>query len=212
MKRWVDVEPVTSAGSEPTQTHIPVIPAQWNHPRNALRSRDLALRLPPRESPTVNMLSSFEPARQRSQKESRRTPCRTYEGNLQPAWREQPTNSGHGSPDEKGTEAPSAVHRARRAGSRYRPPRESSPLRATFLMLPRFRGAIGRPRAATGALSTAGRSVDGPEARMGQIPGVGKGITVAARCALRSLRWSIQHSSSFPGRREVCDARYVKVL
>ena len=165
MERWVGVESVTSAGSEPTQTHIPVIPAQWNHPRNALRSRDLALRLPPRESPTVNMLSSFEPERQRSHKESRRTPCRTYEGNLQPAWREQPTNSGHGSPDEKGTEAPSAVHRAGRAGSRYRPPRESSPLRATFLMLPRFRGAIGRPRATSGALSTAGRSADGPDER-----------------------------------------------
>ena len=46
-------------------------------------------------------------------------------------------------------------------------------------MLPRSRGAIGQVRAAPGALSTAGRSVDGAEGARTDIPGTrtGKGLT-----------------------------------
>ena len=45
-------------------------------------------------------------------------------------------------------------------------------------MLPRSRGAIGRVRAAPGALPTAGRSVDGAEGARTDIPGKGKGLRV----------------------------------
>ena len=48
---------------------------------------------------------------------------------------------------------------------------------STKIMLPRSRGAIERVRAAPGALSTAGGSADGPDARVDGIPGVGKGLT-----------------------------------
>ena len=44
-------------------------------------------------------------------------------------------------------------------------------------MLPRSRGAIGRVRAAPGALPTAGGSVDGPDAPPLQSPVGGKGLT-----------------------------------
>ena len=47
---------------------------------------------------------------------------------------------------------------------------------ATFLMLSRSRGAIGRVRATPGALSMAGRTTDGPDGRTDGIPGVGKGL------------------------------------
>ena len=48
---------------------------------------------------------------------------------------------------------------------------------ATFLMLSRSREAIGRVRATPGALSTAGRTTDGPDGRTDGIPGAGKGLT-----------------------------------
>ena len=56
-------------------------------------------------------------------------------------------------------------------------------------MLPRSRGAIGRVRAAPGALPTAGRSVDGAEGARTDIPGKGKGLTpsLPREIAMRSL-------------------------
>ena len=57
-----------------------------------------------------------------------------------------------------------------------RPDRELCPLLATFLMLPRSRGAIGRVRATPGALSAAGRRSDGSDGRVDGIPGQGKGL------------------------------------
>ena len=51
---------------------------------------------------------------------------------------------------------------------------------ATFLMLPRSRGAIGRVRATPGALPTAGRRSDGPDGRVDGIPGGGRGLRVNA--------------------------------
>ena len=52
-------------------------------------------------------------------------------------------------------------------------------------MLPRSRGAIGRVRAAPGALPTAGGSADGPDERADGIPGGGKGLTVVDGYGLR---------------------------
>ena len=54
--------------------------------------------------------------------------------------------------------------------------RHKRPLRATELTSRRSRGAIGRVRAAPGALPTAGRSVDGAEGARTDIPGTGKGL------------------------------------
>ena len=56
--------------------------------------------------------------------------------------------------------------------------RHKPPLRATTADPLRSRGTIGRVRAAPGALSTAGRSVDGTEGRADGIPGTGKGLTL----------------------------------
>ena len=58
------------------------------------------------------------------------------------------------------------------------PIRELCPLMATFLMLARSRGAIGRSRATPGALPTAGRRSDGPDGRVDGIPGQGKGLSI----------------------------------
>ena len=147
----------------PMRASVLIIPVHRRRPRDSLRSRDLDLRRPATNASTSKMLSSTETKRQRRHKKSHLTRARLYEGKLQPAWRQQRTNSWHGSPDGQHGAYRHGRYRARRAGSRGRPFGESSPLRATFLMLPRSRGAIGRVRAAPGALPTAGRSTDGPE-------------------------------------------------
>ena len=52
-------------------------------------------------------------------------------------------------------------------------------------MLPRSRGAIGRVRAAPGALPTAGGSADGPDERADGIPGLGKGLSIGLSSIFR---------------------------
>ena len=163
MGRSVGVESMADPAGGSTQASNLIIPVHRQRPRDSLRSRDLDLRRPARNASTSKMLSSTETKRQRRHKKSHLTRARPYEGKLQPVWRQQRTNSWHGSPDGQHPGYRHGRHRARRAGSRGRPFGESSPLKATFLMLPRYRGAIGWVRATPGALPTAGRSTDGPE-------------------------------------------------
>ena len=60
------------------------------------------------------------------------------------------------------------------------PNRESSPQRTPIFLLWRSRGTIGWVRATPGALPTAPASMDGPDGRGGEIPGVGKGLILSA--------------------------------
>ena len=48
-------------------------------------------------------------------------------------------------------------------------------MRAIFLVVVRSRGVIGRPRATSGAIPTAGRSVDGPDGRKTNLRWAGRG-------------------------------------
>ena len=170
------IEHVAAAGAGPMRVPSPVVPDHRHRSRDPFRSRDLDAELASRQRRGVRHQSSVEPTRQRSHKKSRRTPIRVHDSKHPPSWRPQATKSGHGSPDGKELTAYLADHRSRRAGSRGRPIRESSPLRPTFLMLLRSRGAIGRP------LATLGRPVAGA-GRCGRLrrtrfksPTVGKGL------------------------------------
>ena len=175
--RSVCVESMGKSAGGPTWLLVLSILVHRQRPSDSFRSRYLDLRRPRAKAPTSKKLSSTEPTRQRRHKKSHLTRARLYEGKLQPAWRQQRTNSWHGSPDGQHPGYRHADRTARRAGSRGRPFGESSPLMATFLMLSRSRGAIGRVRATPGAPPAAGRSTDGPEGARSGSPGTGKGLT-----------------------------------
>ena len=142
MGRSVGVEHVAATGAGPMRVSSPVMPVHRHRHRDPFRSRDLHADWRLAKKKGVRCQSSVEPTRQRSHKKSRRTHGRTYEGNLLPTWRQQPTNWWHGSPDGHDLSGYDADHRSRRAGSRGRPFRDSSPLRPTFLMLLRSHGAL----------------------------------------------------------------------
>ena len=99
-------------------------------------------------------------------------------------WQPDRTNWCHGSPAGHAWSLLEAGQPPSSPDGRGRPNRQSSPLMATFLMLSRSRGAIGRVRATPGALSMAGRTTDGPDGRTDGIPGQGKGLS--PRCVRRS--------------------------
>ena len=164
------VESMAESAGGSTQASNLIIPVHRQRPRDRFLSRDLDLRRLAPLASTSKMLSSTETKRQRRHKKSHLTRARPYEGKLQPVWRQKRTKSWHGSPDGQHPGYRHGRHRARRAGSRGRPFGESSPLVATFLMLPRSRGAIGRVRATPGAPPAAGRSTDGPEGAQLNLP------------------------------------------
>ena len=110
-------------------------------------------------------LSTFEPTRLRNRPKAFRTGVRPYERTPWPARRPEPTNWCHGSPAEHAWSLLARGQPPSSPDGRGWPNRQSSPLMATFLMLSRSRGAIGRVRATPGALSTAGRTTDGPDGR-----------------------------------------------
>ena len=146
------------------------IPTQRAGPRATFRSRGptfVGRRLGARGA---EKLSTFEPTRHRNRPKAFRTGVRPYESTPWPAWQPDRTNWCHGSPAEHAWSLLQAGQPPSSPGGPGRPSRLPSPLRATFLLLPRSRGAIGRVRAIPGALSTAGRPrwTDG-------IPGMGKG-------------------------------------
>ena len=110
-------------------------------------------------------LSTFEPTRHRNRPEALGTGVRPYERTCFSARRPEPTNWCHGSPAEHAWSLLARGQPPSSPGGPGRPNRQSSPLMATFLMLSRSRGATGRVRATPGALSMAGRTTDGPDAR-----------------------------------------------
>ena len=120
-------------------------------------------------------LSTFEPTRHRNRPKAFRTGVRPYERTPWPTWQPDRTNWCHGSPAEHAWSLLEAGQPSSRPDGRGRPNRQSSPLMATFLMLPRSRGAIGRVRATPGALSTAAASMDGPDGHRFESPWQGRG-------------------------------------
>ena len=120
-------------------------------------------------------LSTFEPTRHRSRPEAPGTGVRPYERTRLPARQPDRTNWCHGSPAEHAWSLLSAGQPPSSPGGPGRPSRLPSPLRATFLLLPRSRGAIGRVRATPGAPATAAASMDGPDGRHFESPWGGRG-------------------------------------
>ena len=121
-------------------------------------------------------LSTFEPTRHRNRPEALGTGVRPYERTCLPARQPEPTNWCHGSPAEHAWSLLARGQPPSSPDGRGWPNRQSSPLMATFLMLPRSRGATGRVRATPGALSMAGRTTDGPDGRTDGPPRHGKGV------------------------------------
>ena len=137
-------------------------------------------------------LSTFEPTRHRNRPKAFCTGVRPYERTPWPAWQPDRTNWCHGSPAEHAWSLLEAAQPPSSPDGPGRPNRQSSPLMATFLMLSRSRGAIGRVRATPGALSMAGRTTDGPDGRTDGIPGAGKGLRFLTRLSLLfMLRWAM---------------------
>ena len=136
-----------------------------------------SLRRPPRRHSRCKKLSTFEPTRHRNRSEALGTGVRLYETTCLPAWQPDRTNWCHGSPAQH---AWSLLQRGKppsRPDGPGRPNRQPSPLTATFLMLSRSRGAIGRVLATPGAPSTAGgRTMDGPDGRRFKSPWQGRGF------------------------------------
>ena len=118
----------------------------------------------------------FETRRLRGHAKALRRAILYYDGSRQPLRQPQPPNWCHGLPDQQHPTGSIGRWRLQRCSGRGRPFRELCPLMATFLMLARSRGAIGRVRATPGAPSAAGRRSDGPDGRVDGIPGMGKGL------------------------------------
>lgn len=118
----------------------------------------------------------FEMIRHRGYPKALRRAVRYYQGSRQPLRQPQTPNWCHGLTDGKHPVGSIGRWRLQRRSGRRWPIWEFCPLMATFLMLARSRGAIGRPRATPGALPTAGRRSDGPDGRVDGIPGQGKGL------------------------------------
>ena len=143
------------------------IPTQRAGPRATFRSRGPTFVGRRAGARGAEKLSTFEPTRHRNRPKAFCTGVRPYERTPWPAWQPDRTNWCHGSP---AGHAWSLLARGQPPSSpdgRGWPNRQSSPLMATFLMLPRSRGATGRVRATPGALSTTTASMDGPDGRAG---------------------------------------------
>ena len=153
-----------------------LIPMQRTGARTTFRSRTPTFADRRTPSLTFKMLGSFEPRRPRNRSTVLSTWVRPYERTLLQAWQPQSTKWCHGLPDGHLHGACWQKRPPSRRHERRWPDRELCPLLATFLMLPRSRGAIGRVRATPGAFPTAGRRSDGPDGRVDGIPGAGKGL------------------------------------
>ena len=112
----------------------------------------------------------FETRRLRGHAKALRRAILYYDGRHLPVRQPQTPNWCHGLPDQHHPTGSIGRWRLQRCSSRGRPFRELCPLMATFLMLARSRGAIGRVRATPGAPSAAGRRSDGPDGRRTESP------------------------------------------
>ena len=119
---------------------------------------------------SAETLGPFSPTRHRDHPGALSTGVGPYERTPQPAWQPEPANWWHSSPAAQAWSLLLAEQPPSSADGRRCPNWASGPLVATFLMLVRSRGAIGRVRATPGAPPTAGRSTDGPDARVDGSP------------------------------------------
>ena len=159
-----------------TSTLTASMPMHRTVPRATSRSR----LSPRRRSCLVAELdksqATFEARRHCGHSEALRRAIPPYEGRALPVWQPQTPNWCHGLTDHQHPTGSIGGWRLQRCSGRRRPNREFCPLMATFLVLPRSRGGIGRSRATPGALPTAGRRSVGPDGRVDGIPGTGKGL------------------------------------
>ena len=127
----------------------------------------------------AEVLATFGPTRLRSRLKPLGRPIGTYDGTCVPACERERTKWCHSLPAKSDLCIESAFHRShRRKGQRW-PNRHFSPLGATFPSLRRSQRTKALLLAVTLALSTAGRSMDGPEERGDGLPGSGKGLNEA---------------------------------
>ena len=134
-----------------------LIPMQRSGSRATFPSRDPTFAGARASSPAVKMLTPFEPTRRRNRPEALSTCVRPYERTSLPAWHQEPTNWCHGYPAGHACSPREAGRPPSSPDGRRWPNPTFRPLMATFLMLLRSRGAIGRVRATPGPLPTAGR-------------------------------------------------------
>ena len=120
--------------------------------------------------------ATFETRRLRGHAKALRRAIPYYDSSRQPLRQPQTPNWCHGLTDGKHHVGSIGRWRLQRCSGRRWPIRAFCPLMATFLMLARSRGAIGRVRATPGPPSAAGRRSDGPDGRVDGIPGKGKGL------------------------------------
>ena len=152
------------------------IPMHRAVPRATSRSRLSSRRGQQPCSRSGKSQAPFETRRLRGHAKALRRAILYYDGSRQQLRQPQPPNWCHGLPDQQHPTGSIGRWRLQRCSGRGRPFRELCPLMATFLMLARSRGAIGRVRATPGAPSAAGRRSDGPDGRVDGIPGMGKGL------------------------------------
>ena len=154
------------------------IPMHRALPRATFRLRLSSRRGAAASSAHGKSQAPFEMIRHRGHPKALRRAIPPYEGSRLPVWQQQTPNWCHGFADGQHPVGSIGGWRLQRRSGRRWPIREFCPLMATFRMLPRSRGAIGRVRATSGALSAAGRRSDGSDGRVDGIPGKGKGLSL----------------------------------
>ena len=132
----------------------------------------------------------FETRRLRGHAKALRRAILYYDGRHLPVRQPQTPNWCHGLPDQQHPTGSIGRWRLQRCSSRGRPFRELCPLMATFLMLARSRGAIGRVRTTPWAPPTAAAGMDGSDGRRMHIPGKGKGL-IWHRMAGQNVEWRL---------------------
>ena len=131
---------------------------------------------------SAEVLATFGPTRPRSRSKPLGRPIGTYDGTCVPACQRQRTNWLHGLPAMS-----DHLHciGLPPLSSPKRPKMAESSLFSAGGHLPLTKSVPGNPRtrvlAVPLALSTAGRSMDGPEERGDGLPGSGKGLTKGSR-------------------------------
>ena len=183
MSDEIECEATTAVASMATAS----MPVHRAVPRATFGSRLSSRRGAAASSAHGKSQAPFEMIRHRGHLKALRRAVRYYQGSRQPLRQPQTPNWLHGLTDGKHPVGSIGGWRLQRRSSRGRPIREFCPPMATFLMLPRSRGAIGRVRATPGALPTAGRRSDGPDGRVDGIPGTGKGLRTALSLALSGV-------------------------
>ena len=152
-----------------------LIPMQRSGPRTTFWSRDPTFVGRRARLATVKVLAPDELTRLRIHPETLSTGGRPYERTSEPARQPEPTKWCHGSPDGHAWSLQARGLPPSSPDGRQMAESGVGSTGATFVMLPRSRGAVGRVRATRGAIPTAGRRSDGLDAIGRKSPGRERG-------------------------------------